>query len=140
MPEPEGTSAPPVRPGIETFLRFALVGVAGFCVDSAVLYAVKGALGLYVGRLASYFVAATATWALNRRFTFVATKHTRKFKQWLEFLAANAVGAVVNYGVYSAAVTWTAAAQMPVLGVAAGSIAGLVFNFTVSKAWVFADR
>jgi putative flippase GtrA len=28
-------------------------------------------------------------------------------------------------------------AAWPVLGVAAGSIAGLAFNFTVSKRWVF---
>ena len=122
------------------FLRFALVGVAGFIVDTAVLYAVKGVLGLYVGRVVSYFAAATSTWALNRRFTFVTLRPAPRFKQWLEFLAANGIGAVVNYAVYSALVTWTAAATMPVIAVAAGSLAGLTFNFTINKVWVFADR
>lgn len=139
MTEPDERAAP-ARRGIGMFLRFALVGVGGFVVDTLVLYAVKGALGLYGGRVVSYFAAATFTWALNRRFTFVTVKATPKFKQWLEFLAANALGAVVNYGVYSALVTWTVAGAMPVLGVAAGSVAGLVFNFTVNKTWVFADR
>jgi putative flippase GtrA len=125
---------------MNVFFRFAAVGVAGFVVDTAVLYAVKGMLGLYLGRVVSYLAAATLTWALNRRFTFVTANPAPRFKQWLEFLAANVFGAVVNYGVYSAGVAWTIAGDMPVLGVAAGSIAGLVVNFTVNKRWVFADR
>jgi putative flippase GtrA len=53
-------------------------------------------------------------------------------------LGANAIGGAVNYGVYAAIVTYTAdAAAWPVIGVAAGSAAGLVFNFAVSKFWVF---
>jgi putative flippase GtrA len=125
---------------VNVFFRFAAVGVAGFVVDTAVLYAVKGMLGLYLGRIVSYLAAATLTWALNRRFTFVTATHAPKFKQWLEFLVANVFGAIVNYGVYSAAVTWTIAGAFPVLGVAAGSIAGLAVNFTVNKRWVFAER
>lgn len=128
------------RRGVYQFVRYGLVGVGGFVVDTLVLYAVKGELGLYGGRVVSYFAAATFTWALNRRFTFIALRPTPRLKQWLEFLAANAVGAVANYGTYSALVAWTAAATVPVLAVAAGSIAGLIFNFTINKVWVFADR
>jgi len=140
MTEPDERSNAPARRGIDQFMRFGLIGIGGFVVDTLVLYTVKGALGLYLGRVVSYFAAATFTWALNRRFTFVTLRPAPRFKQWLEFLAANAVGAVVNYAVYSALVAWTSAADMPVLAVAAGSIAGLTFNFTINKAWVFADR
>ena len=139
MNETDAHGASP-RGGVQQFVRFGLVGVGAFVVDTLVLYAVKGELGLYAGRVVSFFAAATFSWALNRRFTFVSVRPTPRLKQWLEFLAANAIGAVANYGVYSALVTWTSAANVPVLAVAAGSLAGLTFNFTINKAWVFADR
>jgi putative flippase GtrA len=139
MTEPE-EHAVSKRRGVDQFVRFGLVGIGGFVIDTLVLYAVKGELGLYGGRAVSYLAAATFTWALNRRFTFITLRPTPRFRQWLEFLAANAIGAVANYGAYSALVTWTAAATMPVFAVAAGSIAGLIFNFTINKVWVFADR
>lgn len=54
------------------------------------------------------------------------------------FVAANGVGALVNYGTYAALVALVPfVAARPVLGVAVGSVAGLVFNFTFSKLWVF---
>jgi len=122
------------------FLRFALVGIAGLVVDTATLYAVVYGLGfgLYAGRLISYLVAATFTWAANRRFTFTQADPAPAIVQWLKFLAANAIGAVVNYGTYAALITWVPLVHAyPVIGVAAGSIAGLAFNFTASKRWVF---
>jgi len=122
------------------FLRFAAVGVVGLFVDMAALTVALELLHLdvYSGRVVSYLAAATTTWALNRRFTFAPVVETSALRQWAKFLAANALGGLVNYGVYAAIVTFTAlGAAWPVLGVAAGSIAGLAFNFTVSKRWVF---
>jgi putative flippase GtrA len=116
------------------------VGVVGLLVDMAALtLALRGVnLDLYSGRLFSYFVAATTTWALNRRFTFNSIDHGPAFVQWAKFLGANALGGMLNYGVYAAIVTFTAlGAAWPVLGVAAGSVAGLALNFSVSKFWVF---
>jgi len=122
------------------FLRFGIVGTAGFLVDTAALYAALHALGLglYGGRVFSYLVAATFTWAMNRRFTFKDAAAQSAAGQWGKFVAANAVGAVVNYATYAALVTYVSiVAAYPVLGVAAGSIAGLVFNFAASKRFVF---
>jgi putative flippase GtrA len=126
--------------GASQFLRFGIVGVGGLIVDTAALYAAMNllGLGLYTGRVVSYLTAATFTWAVNRRFTFTQAEPASPVMQWLKFLAANSVGAAVNYGVYAALVTWVAmAAAYPVIGVAAGSVAGLAFNFTASKRWVF---
>jgi putative flippase GtrA len=120
------------------FLRFGLIGTAGFVVDSGVLRLTHELLNLdrYSGRLLSWFAAATFTWAMNRHFTFA--DHSPPLRQWLAFLSANAIGGVVNLGVYYALVTFVAAiAETPTLGVAAGSIAGLFFNFTASKIVVF---
>ncbi|MEM7407470.1 MAG: GtrA family protein [Pseudomonadota bacterium] len=122
------------------FLSFAVVGCIGFVVDVVALYTLlHGAgLGLYWSRLGSYLAAATATWWLNRSFTFRPDDAASPAGQWLRFVLLNTVGGAVNLGVYAAMVTfWSVAAAHPVLGVAAGSIAGLAINFTLSKAFVF---
>jgi len=127
-------------PRATQFLRFAAVGIIGLMADMAALTLALKVLHLdvYSGRVFSYLIAATTTWALNRRFTFIQIEQGPRLVQWAKFLAANAIGGLVNYAVYAALVTFTVlGAAWPVLGVAAGSIAGLAFNFTVSKRWVF---
>jgi putative flippase GtrA len=127
-------------PRLHEFLRFAAVGIVGLFADMAALTLALEVLHLdvYSGRVFSYLVAATTTWVLNRRFTFTNADQSGPFKQWLKFLGANAIGGVVNYGVYAAIVTYTAVGMdYPQIGVAAGSIAGLFFNFSVNKFWVF---
>ncbi len=131
------------------FLTFAGIGVVALFVDMAALFVALEVLGLgfYTGRLFSYLVAATFTWWLNRTYTFKGVSRRGALRQWGRFLAANAVGGLVNYGVYAAVVTWgpglTPAALTPLLpllpyaGTAAGSLSGLVFNFTASKLLVF---
>ncbi|BEU99772.1 GtrA family protein [Novosphingobium olei] len=123
---------------MNAFLRFALVGAAGFLVDAGVLaLAVSMGAGLFAGRALSYLVAATFTWACNRRFTFAATQ-APSVGEWARFLVANAGGGIVNLGVYSALVVAVPlVAHAPVLGVAAGSIAGLTVNFLLSRRFVF---
>ncbi|MFZ2208581.1 MAG: GtrA family protein [Porticoccaceae bacterium] len=125
------------------FLRFALVGGIGFGVDVTVLYLLLGAgAGLIAGRAGSFLAAATSTWQLNRRYTFTDRPGVAGIRatsrQWLRFVLANAVGGAVNVGIYAALVTQVSqCAELPALAVAAGSVAGLVFNYTVSRLWVF---
>lgn len=121
------------------FLRFAAVGVAGFLVDTAALYlAIHFGAGLYAGRVISYLAAATSTWALNRHFTFKAHQDSNLLREWSKFLAANLVGGLVNYATYAALVSSSqTVAAWPILGVAAGSVAGLTVNFTLSRRLVF---
>jgi len=124
----------------QELVRFVVIGAAGFIVDAGtLLIAIKFAgFDLYSGRVLSYLCAATFTWICNRYFTFTAADRRAPFIQWLRFLGANAIGGIVNYGVYVLIVTFTqAGAAYPVLGVAAGSVAGLIFNFAISKYWVF---
>jgi putative flippase GtrA len=129
-----------LNPGLSQFLRFAAVGVVGLFADIAALTLALEVFGLdpYSGRVFSYLVAATTTWALNRRYTFIQADPAPALRQWLTFLGANALGGVANYGTYAALVGFTAfGASYPQIGVAAGSMVGLVFNFTVNKFWVF---
>lgn len=127
------------------FLRFAVIGTAAFVVDASTLYAALWfGLGFYAGRAVSYLVAATFTWYGNRRITFV---HSRAegvgpvTAEWLKFLVANLGGGAVNYAIYAVLIASFAIVRAyPVLGVAAGSLAGLVVNFSLSKFVVFRAR
>lgn len=124
-------------------IRFGLVGTIGFVVDAAVLTLLMAPLfgmGPYGARVISFLAAATVTWALNRRFTFRDRSATGHGSQWARFVAANSVGAVVNYGTFAALVHGGGVfAEQPVLAVAAGSLAGMAFNFTASKLLVFRE-
>jgi putative flippase GtrA len=125
---------------IGEFLRFGVVGVVGFIVDTAVLYAgLALGLGPWVGRAFSYLAAASTTYALNRVWTFRDRGDpAQPARQWALFLVVNLVGFAANYGTYVALLTTVPlAAAHPVLGVAAGAIAGLGVNFTLSRRLVF---
>jgi len=125
---------------LRQFLSFGAVGTVGFLVDAGVLTLVLAAtgLGFYWGRLVSFLVAATVTWALNRRFTFGAAAKSGRLAQWVRFVLVNSGGGLVNYAVYAVLVAGSAFIRdWPVLAVAAGSIAGLLVNFTASKRLVF---
>lgn len=129
-------------------LSFAVIGGVALFVDMGALWVALNLLGLgvYSGGLFSYLVAATFTWYLTRTFTFRGVSRRRALAQWAKFLAANGVGAAVNYAVYAAVVTfgpplapWPAVTLplLPYLAKAAGSLSGMAFNFVASKFLVF---
>jgi putative flippase GtrA len=128
------------------FLRFAIVGAAGFFVDEGVLFLMQHFAGLppLAARAISIFAAMSFTWWGNRNLTFrdhAAIGSTAVFLEWLRFIAANIVGAFVNYGTFAVLVRF---APMPLnnpyLATAAGVAVGLVFNFTLSKRLVFRSK
>lgn len=125
---------------LRQFGAFGVVGVIGFVVDVGVVWLCLrlGGLDPYAARAVSFLVAATTTWALNRAFTFRGARPEAAHRQWAKFLAANAMGGVVNYGVYAALVGGVAFfAAVPEAAVAVGSLSGMGFNFTASRALVF---
>lgn len=124
-------------------LRFAVIGALGMPVDAGVLWLMthQGGLNPYAGRIVSWLCAASFTWMGNRYFTF-AGQRARGLagagREWGRFLAANAVGGLVNIGLYSVLVRF---APPPfnglTLALVCGVALGLVFNFTLSKWMVF---
>jgi putative flippase GtrA len=125
-----------------SILRFAIIGALGMPVDwCALQLMVHWGTGPYFGRMISWFCAASFTWAGNRYFTFAATRArgvAGAAQEWLRFLAANAVGGLVNVGLYSVLVRF---APPPLndltVALVLGVLLGLVFNFTLSKKAVF---
>ncbi len=131
------------RPLVKQIVSFALVGLLGLGVDAAVLYGATKGLGLgpLVGRLVSYPVAATATWWLNRTFTFRTASRRAALRQWGMFLLANLSGFVANYGTYGLCVLMIPiCAEIPVLALIPAAVVGMLFNFTASKSVVFVSR
>jgi putative flippase GtrA len=120
------------------FLRFGAVGGVGFLMDTATVYATRGALGLYGAGLLAYLVAATGNWILNRLWTFRGQSSGPAHREWARFLGANALGFVLNRGAYFGLVTVSQlCADHPVIAVAAGSLTGMLANFNLSRRLVF---
>ena len=133
----------PLPPAFEQFAKFCVVGTIGFVADAGSLYLFMSLANLdpYTGRIFSFLIAATVTWTLNRNYTFSGSVPAPRTRQWASFVSANAVGGILNYGVYSVLILsggWFI--EAPVLAVAVGSVAGLAFNFTVSRKFVFKPR
>jgi len=118
--------------------RFGTVGLFGFMVDTVVVYGLRESFGMYGAGLASYFAASTTTWVTNRAWTFAGRGSGNAFRQWLQFLSANVLGAVLNRGTFFLLV-WLIplCASYPVLAIAAGVAAGLFANFSMARKIVF---
>ncbi|MDX2028821.1 MAG: GtrA family protein [Alphaproteobacteria bacterium] len=122
------------------FIKFGIVGVIGFVVDVGVLKLCMWEFGMgpYAGRLVSFMVAVTVTWMCNRLFTFRGQGKGPAHKQWAKFVVACIGGFILNYGTYAVLITLFALVRdYPALGVAAGSIAGMFFNFFAARRVVF---
>lgn len=124
-------------------LRFAVAGFAGFAVDAGVLGLLIGpfALNAYLARVPSFLLAATATWLLNRYWAFADRRTGKHITEWARYLLTMIGGGVVNYATYALLLaTVPVVARWPVLGVAAGSLAGMAVNFVAAQRWIFRGR
>jgi putative flippase GtrA len=126
-----------------SFVRFGMIGALGYVVDTGVLAFGTDILKLDfdIGRAFSIFAAMCFTWAGNRYFTFAERRahgFSGAFQEWLKFVGANLLGAVVNYGVSVLLVRY---APFPMnykyVAQALGVLVGLIFNFTLSRTLVF---
>jgi len=116
------------------FLRFCLVGVVGFVVDAGLtlLFTQAAQWPPLPSRVAAFLLAATATWLLNRRYTFRSTAGARS---WMPYVAATSFGAVINISVYWLWLGIAGESPAAILGgVALGSVMALAFNYFVSRA------
>ncbi|NEP77037.1 MAG: GtrA family protein [Okeania sp. SIO3B3] len=120
------------------FCKFACVGCLGFVVDAAVVsLLVWIGLDPYSSRLGSYLAAVTTTWYFNRKFTFEG-ENPNWFREWVKFASANTVGGLANLTVYTVLVATVPFMQKwPFIAVGFGSVAGLLFNYNLSKKLVF---
>lgn len=127
------------RACLNQFLRFCVVGAVGFVIDAGILQFLVSGIGTnpYLARTLSLLVAASATWLMNRRYTF-EVEHAATHSEWVCYITLMVLGASVNYGAFAISIAvWELARAQPWLGVAVGSIAGLGINFLSSRLLLF---
>ena len=116
-------------------LLFGVAGVLALGLDIGVLGLLTPWLGLYGARALSFLAAASFTWLFNRRLTFAGPRRLGLRAEYAAYLASMAMGGAVNLLVYAVTVwAWPLAAAHPALGVALGSLSGMVFNFLAARA------
>ena len=120
-------------------LWFGLVGVAGLVVDVAVLMALRETLGVYGARLASFVMAASCTWILNRTLTFShRSSEMGLWGEYARYMGLMLGGGLVNYLVYF--LLTLKFSQTPiwlVTYVAIGSLAGMAINYLGTSRWLY---
>ena len=138
-------------------IRFALVGSAGFIVDTVIFafcfYVVS--LPLILSRSIAFICAASTTWFGNRCFTFQSTSNKQSSKsslptecedrngakmllQWLKFMGCALVSAMPNLMVFqSVALVLGSGGIKPFIALVAGILVGMFSNYFMSRRWVF---
>jgi putative flippase GtrA len=122
------------------FLKFGTVGFVGFFVDLGLFHLGLDVLGFghIGGAFFSFPFAATFTWAGNRFFTFRGKNQGSVHAQWMKFLTVSACGLVLNRGTFVLLTeTMPLVYDYPVLGLLAGTGAGMFFNFFFVRKLVF---
>ncbi|NJC08143.1 GtrA family protein [Polymorphobacter fuscus] len=107
-------------------LRFIGVGLTTAAIDFGVL-AGLGAVGMspYLARIASILVALVVAWWLNRQLTFRSAAPP-SWREFAAYAATAAVGAAINYALYSAGLY----IGLPIwLAFVIGTGVSAVFNF-----------
>jgi putative flippase GtrA len=124
---------------IPQILRFGVVGVVGYVVDTGVLLLLvqRASMAPLSARITSFIVAASATFVLNHRFTFRMSDKP-SLQRWAFYLATTAVGALINIGTYQAWIVHNGTESLQLaIGTAAGSLAAMAVNYVVSSTLVF---
>ncbi|SEI80467.1 GtrA family protein [Frateuria terrea] len=120
---------------------FAIGGVLGLVVDAGTVQAlvVWGGWNPYLARVLSFLLAATVTWAWNRRHTFAHRDSGHSAAaEWLHWLALMGVGACVNYAIYAALLlAFEPLRRWPALPAAAGSAVAALVNFSTARGVLF---
>lgn len=125
--------------GLQRFLRFGIAGGAGFIVDAGVLMALTGTLGPVWGRLVSFVLAVLTTWLINRNFAFRDRPSSQKLHvEFGRYLASMMVGGAANWLAYGLVLAFMPPGPLvPLVGVTAGTAAGLFINLFLAQRFVF---
>ena len=124
------------------FWRFLAVGTAAFIIDASLLRLLTTfGFDPYVGRAMSVPPALIFGFLMNRRFTFRYEGAQRKRVQLPKYVAVQGIGAVINYSIYALLVAFVPLVSVYLeLGVAAGAVSAMLWNFLMARALVFTDR
>jgi putative flippase GtrA len=125
---------------VQRIIAFAIVGSIGFVIDGGILTLAIEIFKLnpYLGRAISFPIAVTATWYLNRRWTFAANASARKNTEYTRYFIIQVTGAAINLGIYFLLITivpWFA--LHPIVPLAIAALVAMIFNFLGAQLYVF---
>lgn len=131
-----------VQSRFRRILGFGIVGTIGFLVDGGVLTILSHWYGVnvYLSRVPSFSFATIVTWMLNRVFVFNVDKggdHNKRH-EYTRYFLVQVGGGLLNFGIYSLLLSaFPFLHSIPVIALAAGSIVGMLFNYSGARYWVF---
>ncbi len=137
-PQAPGTTKP--RTEAVLFLRFCIVGAAGFVTDAGVLQLLVQAFGAnpIAARLLSFSCAVVVTFELNRRWAFGTVRHDRLLTAFAAYLSVQGIGFLCNLAVYAALILGLPAPfDAPLICLAVASAVALLVKYGGARHLVF---
>jgi dolichol-phosphate mannosyltransferase len=120
------------------FAQFAFVGMSGVFVNLLFLTLfVQWGVGRQLAIGLSIALSMVWNFALNRRFSFSFARQEPLLKQFVGFIGACSIGGLANYVTTNLVWHWVTYGQV---AAAIGVIAGMGFNFIVSRFLVFRTK
>lgn len=119
--------------------RFIVVGGIGFCIDGGLLtILLKFGWDVISARSLSFLLAVSATWLLNRLWTFKFKKIISIHREYVYYFGTQALGAIINLSIFFVLIKiYPLFRDAPLIPLAFGAAVSLVFNYTASKITVF---
>ena len=146
----------PISPVIIQFARFLIIGILNTAVDlitlnlMVVMFSIHGSIGFAVIKSCSFLTAVVFSYFLNKTWTFNDISKERHIRKMSHFLVISLAGMIINVAAATFVITFL---KHPIsnlfptslltekvwvnLGALSGSAAGLLWNFTGYKFFVF---
>jgi len=118
---------------------FGAIGGVGFAVDAGILQALY-LLGIppLLARCVSFPCAVTATWLLNRRFTFGDRPQANSRSQYALYVGGQIAGALINVAAFILTMHYQPSlSTRPLIPLVVGSATALIFNYMWANLFVF---
>ena len=121
---------------VRQFIKFGVVGFVSFTIDAGFYLLFTRALGVFYiyAKVASFCIAATNSYILNRRWTF-RSRNPDRLRQFAQFLVVASTGAAMNAGIMYLLHGRLGIHDMHAFLVAVGVV--MFWNFLVNRAWTF---
>jgi putative flippase GtrA len=124
-------------------LAFLVVGTLGFVAHAALLTALVRGVGIapYPAWFPAFAVAVALTYLFNRGWTFRHRAGADRGREFSRYVLLQCLGAAINNAVYGF-LLWLhpAFAAEPVLALAGGSVAAMLFNYVSARQLAFRGR
>jgi dolichol-phosphate mannosyltransferase len=118
-------------------MQFLAVGALGTVVNVAALtLLIAAGMRPRVAIGCAIFLAMCFNFVLNRRFSFSLARQAAWLRQFLRFVAASSIGALINYATTLLVLAYLAGVR-PQVAALAGIAVGTAFNFLASRYLVF---